>query len=132
MSDNDTTAESDASDWVAVRCIFRTEWDNERYSYEERITLWRTKSMDEAFARAEAEAFEYAAMLSTPPSSLTEYVHFAQAYSLSDAPSDGAEIFSLIRTSQLAPPDYLAAFFSTGTERQRTIDADGNVTHPPE
>jgi hypothetical protein len=36
-------------------------------------------------------------------------------------PADGAEIFSLMRDSDLAPEDYLDSFFDTGTEGQRTM-----------
>jgi hypothetical protein len=35
-------------------------------------------------------------------------------------PVDGAEVFSLMRDSQLAPAEYLDAFFDTGSERQQT------------
>jgi hypothetical protein len=48
-----------------------------------------------------------------------EYTGLAQAYKLFDPPVDGAEVFSLIRDSQLAPDDYLNTFFDTGSERQQ-------------
>lgn len=113
----------ESSGWVAVRCIFRSELDGTS-QYEERITLWRTTSMDEAIARAEADAHEYVALLSTPPADPHEYVGLAQAYLLADTPGDGAEVFSLIRDSDLTPEDYLDAFFDTGAERQRSGIAD--------
>lgn len=37
------------------------------------------------------------------------------------APRDGAEVFSLMRDSDLEPDDYLDAFFSTGNERQGDV-----------
>ncbi|ROP44674.1 hypothetical protein [Pseudokineococcus lusitanus] len=117
-----------SSGWVAVRCIFHSELDGTGM-YEERVTLWRTSSMDEAVERAEAEAHEYAAILSTPPADPTEYVGLAQAYLLSDTPGDGAEVFSLIRGSDLEPEDYLDTFFDTGTERQHDV---GDPAEPGE
>lgn len=94
-----------------MRCVFREFRDGGQF-YEERVTLWRASSLDEGIARAEAEASEYAEDLSV------EYVGFAQAYLLSDEVGDGAEVFSLIRGSELEPEDYLDAFFDSGTERQ--------------
>jgi hypothetical protein len=47
-----------------------------------------------------------------------DYTGLAQA-SLYNPPSDGAEVFSLIRDSQLSPDDYLNTFFDTGSERQQ-------------
>ena len=116
-------AERESSEpWYAVRCVFRTT-ENKPWgptdltagtgAYEERITLWRASSADEAIARAELEANEYAATLGN------QYVDFAQAYHLSDLPADGAEVFSLIRYSSLQTDAYLDHFFDTGEERQQ-------------
>lgn len=47
--------------WFAVRCVF--EWPSEAgesRTYEERLTLWRARSLDEAISKAESEAAEYA------------------------------------------------------------------------
>lgn len=107
--------------WYAVRCVFRTTahkpWgptDLTRTSaYEERVTIWTASSADEAIARAEAEAREYAETLGD------EYLGLAQSYHLSDSPGDGAEVFSLIRDSDLEPDDYLDHYFDSGSERQQ-------------
>jgi hypothetical protein len=82
--------------------------------YEERITLWRASSFDEAMARAEGEALEYANGIGG------EYLRLAQAYQMYDPPADGAEVFSLLRASHLAATEYLDSFFDTGTERQQS------------
>lgn len=88
--------------------------------YEERITLWRSVSVREAVEQSENQAREYAAVLGA------QYLNFAQAYQLSDDPSSqGAEIFSLLRTSALPPEQYLSQFFDTGSESQRPLDAEG-------
>lgn len=113
-----------SSGWFAVRCVFRSGWplptsSEEDPCYEERITVWRACDIDEAIAKAEAEAISYAAVIEAAPS---EYLGLAQAYQLFDAPDhDGAEVFSLIRDSRLSGPAYLDAYFDTGHERQRTI-----------
>ena len=107
-----------AMSWYAVRCIFAKGWPPEEPSrYEERITLWRASSADEAIARAEAEAREYAATIYEAPD---EFLGLAQSYQLSDEPGDGAEVFSLIRDSELSSETYLDTFFATGRERIAT------------
>jgi hypothetical protein len=95
--------------WYSVRCVFF----HEESHYEERITLWNVDSFDEAIKRAETEAREYAANLGAP------YLGLAQAYWLPDEPRDGAEVFSLIRASDLEPAAYLNGFFDTGEELQQ-------------
>jgi hypothetical protein len=102
----------DDSRWYAVRSLFSTAGDAEN-SYEERITLWRAGSSDEALEKAAAEAEEYAEFAGA--SYLSD---FGQAYELADAPPrNGAEVFSLTRASALPPRPYLERFFDTGDER---------------
>ena len=115
--------EADTQDpvWFAVRCVFRTGWaarEQARPVYEERVTLWRAASVEEAVSRAETEARAYAATIEEAPD---EYLGLAQAYRLEEAPTDGSELFSLLRESDLAPQDYLDAFFDTGSERTREL-----------
>lgn len=98
--------------------MFQTPHE-ECFSYEERVTLWRADDFDEAIALAEEEASECAASVSDE-SSRTEYVGLAQSYWLADELGQGAEVFSLIRESALPVDEYLARFFSTGNEHQRT------------
>ncbi|SRR6266508_2169126 len=96
-------------DWFAVRHVIENEG-----AFEERVTLWRACSEDEAIARAEAEAAEYTAVVGGNALGLF------QCYRLPEAPADGQEAFSLIRRSDLAAEQYLDAFFDTGQELQRT------------
>ena len=100
--------------WYAVRSLFRFS-SEEDDSYEERITLWTAGSLDDALAKAEIEAREYAEF-----AGVTYLADFGQAYHLADAPPrDGAEVFSLIRDSALPAKAYVDRFFSTGQERQQ-------------
>jgi hypothetical protein len=46
------------------------------------------------------------------------YLGLAQAYRLADDVGHGAEVYSLIRDSDLEPEAYLDAYFDTGAERQ--------------
>jgi hypothetical protein len=101
--------------WFSVRCLFRLNAEAPA-TYEERITLWRASSPEEAVTLAEAEASEYAADVTG------EYLGLAQAYSLADEPGHGAELFSLLRDSQLQPAAYLNAFFDTGDEHQGALE----------
>jgi len=96
----------------SVRCLFAYEG-----GYEERITLWRADSFAAAIALAEQEAEEFAERVEMP------YVGLAQCYHLFEDPAaQGAEVYSLMRNSDLAPDDYIDAFFDTGTERQRNFE----------
>jgi hypothetical protein len=107
-----------ATAWYSVRCVFRCGWPPKfaGKAYEERITLWRAGSSEEAIERAEAEAAEYASAIGEAPDT---YLDFAQAYWLFDEPGDGAEIFSLVRESNRKPQAYVTRFFDTGKERER-------------
>lgn len=111
-------------DWYAVRCVFRSAWSEESeglppdvHLYEERVTLWRASSLEEAIALAEAEAVEFA-------DREDEYLGLAQAVPLYDEPGHGAEVFSLMRSSRLDPDAYLDAFFDTGDERPHVIEVE--------
>ena len=116
-----------SSGWFAVRCLFRNGWpapapdDPPGHHYEERITIWRANSADEAIAKAEAEAEDYAGAIIEAPS---EFLGLSQSFELFDNPDmDGAEVFSLLRRSTLEPDDYLLTFFNTGEEHQTHIAA---------
>lgn len=104
--------------WFSVRCVFRVGPDPRDQSYEERLTLWRAESFDQAITLAEAEALGYAAEQTD-----TTFAGLAQAYRMFDAPEHGAEIFSLIRDSELTRQAYLTAYFDTGQERQGDVRA---------
>ena len=97
--------------WYSVRCHFRID---ERH-YEERITVWQAIGFDEAIDLAEAEAEAY-------PDG--EYLGSCDCFHLSDAgmqASQGAEIYSLVRASELDPDTYLRTFFFTGSERSAEV-----------
>jgi hypothetical protein len=100
-----------------VRTVIR--WANRpnqsrEFIYEERITAWNAESIDAAIDEAEQEVKEYAG-------EDAEALDLIQAYWLFDEIGlipQGTEVFSLLRESDLAPSDYLTAFFDTGGERQ--------------
>jgi hypothetical protein len=95
--------------WYGVRCVFR----HRRLGvYEERVTLWTACSSDEAITRAEAEAVEYCEGLDG-----TEYTGFAESFRMYGMPEEGAEVFSLMRESDLPAGAYVGKFFATGRER---------------
>ncbi|MCB7136333.1 DUF4288 domain-containing protein [Cellulosimicrobium marinum] len=105
--------------WYGVRCVFRHRGleDGTDRVYEERVTVWTAERFDDAIARAETEAREYAADVGA------KYLGLAQAYQSDDVPGDGAEVFSLMRTSRLKSGRYLDTFFDTGAERQGSLRA---------
>ena len=100
-----------ADHWFGVRCIFRHA---DLGAYEERVSTWPAASFAEAIAAAEAEATTYASALDD-----VEFTGLTQAFQMFEAPGRGAEIFSLMRKSELDPDSYLTTFFDTGRELQR-------------
>lgn len=97
--------------WFGVRCVFAwSGWDGT--PFEERITLWRARSLDHAIELAEREAGEYAERHGL------ERLPLSQAYAIAEEGGirSGMEVFSLLRDSDLAPGQYISTFFSTGTE----------------
>lgn len=101
----------DGLEWFGVRCVFAwSGWDGR--PFEERITLWRARSLSHAVELAEQEASGYAKMNGL------ERLSLAQAFAVTEGTEigSGTEVFSLLRDSDLAPEKYLSAFFSTGRE----------------
>jgi hypothetical protein len=89
--------------------------------YEERITLWRARDFDHAIELAEEEAAQYCDG-SADGDLPVQYVHLAQAYRFDDEPGAGAEVFSLIRDSDLGPDEYIDRYFDTGEEHSDSTD----------
>jgi hypothetical protein len=103
--------------WFTVRSIYRFKgFTDHSELYEERVVLFKADDIDSAIAKAEAEAAEYVEHLDG------EVLPLFQAHWLFDDPADGSEIFSLMRSSDLTPNDYLDQFFDTGKERQQPMD----------
>lgn len=102
--------------WYSVRCVFKMQKrlnGAKRHLYEERITIWRATSFEDAIERSEREAAAYA------ESTGSEYTGLAQVFHLYPARlSPGSEVFSLMRESNLTPEKYLDRFFDTGDERE--------------
>ena len=106
--------ERDESRWFSTRCVFR--WSHPE-TYEERITIWRARDIDEAIDLGEAEAILYADRFGL------NFLEIVQAYEIAVGALDaGAEVFSLLRDNQMDAEDYVTAFFDTGSERQRKSD----------
>lgn len=102
----------DGLGWFGVRCVFRWIGQADK-PYEERITLWRAASAAQAIKLAGREARDYAI------DNGFEHLDFAQAYALDgDRITQGTEVFSLLRDSELKPESYLDSFFDTGGEHQ--------------
>jgi hypothetical protein len=102
--------------WYGVRCLFRWRtWDGK--PYEERITLWRAHSLDQAIELAEEDAADYA------DRNEIDYLHLSQAYALDPGSriESGLEVFSLLRDSALPPQEYLDRFYDTGTEHTQSL-----------
>jgi hypothetical protein len=87
-------------------------------AFEERVTLWHAASAEDAIARAESEAAEYTNTVGG------RALDLFQSYWLAYEPVHGAEVFSLIRRSELSPRAYLDTFFDTVEEYQQDARTD--------
>ncbi|WP_405887806.1 hypothetical protein OG762_14855 [Streptomyces sp. NBC_01136] len=76
------------------------------------MTLWTAGSPDQAIGWAEAEAREYCAALKD-----SDYTGFAEAFRMDGVPGEGAEVFSLMRESDLPSGAYMGKFYAPGRGR---------------
>ena len=85
--------------------------------YEERITLWKTGSANDAIAEAEKEAAVYAKECNC------EFIGLSQVYHIFDRNiTNGSEVFSLMREHNYSPNKYLDRYFDTGSEHQQNYE----------
>ncbi|PWJ51206.1 hypothetical protein SAMN06264364_12183 [Quadrisphaera granulorum] len=96
-----------------------------RDAYEERFTVWRAESMESAMALAEAEALEYAR---ESDAGEVTFLGLLQGYRMEGEPGHGAEVFSLVRSSDLGTREYLDRFFDTGDEHQSVLRSEAGET----
>ncbi len=110
----DVSSSEDPLNWYSVRCHFRVDESH----YEERITVWQAVGFDDAIDLAEVEAETYAKQIDG------EYLGSCDCFHLPDTgmtASQGSEIYSLVRASDLDPDTYLRTFFFTGSERSAAV-----------
>ena len=104
-----------------IRCIFEhtpRHYNTLAHLYEERITVWVAESIDDALDLASTEAHKYC-----ENDEFVEFTGLSQAFWMFEPiESHGAEVFSLMRESNLEQEAYLNHFFSTGDERQQRSD----------
>jgi hypothetical protein len=101
--------------WYGAKCIFLHTGSESRPEqvYEERVILLRAESLDDAVARAEVMAGEYASDLEG-----CSYLGFVDVFHIFDENvGDGTEVYSLMRASELGRDEYLNRFHDSGTER---------------
>ncbi|MFD3726698.1 hypothetical protein [Streptomyces sp. NPDC058671] len=94
--------------WYGVRTFHRwLAWDNR--PYEERVVLFRARSLDEALELAERESAEYAG------ESAFAVLDMMQAYRISDVDEEvgaGTEVFSKLHVLDLPPSEFLDRYDS--------------------
>jgi hypothetical protein len=103
-----------ATNWYTVRTVVHRA---DASTYEERITLWRRDTADEAADAALAESAEHAADVGGVDCGLAQVFEprVEDIAGLRSAAS-GCEIFALARDSHLDRDKYLDTFFDTGHE----------------
>jgi hypothetical protein len=109
----------DGKIWFSARTVYEHDKPGDGL-FEERIVLLRAADFEEALERAEAEALRYAAEVGG------NYTGYVSVFEIAEEQlGDCAEVFSLMRDSDLAADDYIDHFFATGDERQAD-DGEGD------
>lgn len=106
--------------WYSAKCMFQHHAfgnagePGKLAVYEERIVLFRASSADEAIRLAESEASIYAR------DNHADYLGYVDVYQMFSAPfGSGTELYSLMRSSDLAPADFVTRYFDDGSQRSR-------------
>ncbi len=113
-------ASDDGKLWFSARTVYEHDRPGDGL-FEERIVVLRAGSFDEALERAAVEGAAYATAVGCV---YTGYVSVFEM--VEETLGDGAEVFSLMRDSDLAAEDYIDRFYTTGDER--SDDEDEEVT----
>jgi len=109
--------------WYSVKCLFHHPKLNDRgddFLYEERITLWKAASFEEAHGFAEKEAHIYAKENSCIFIKSTDSFHLFDAEII-----QGVEIYSTMRGSNLVPELYSKTFCVTERDRLLPLHPSG-------
>jgi hypothetical protein len=113
-----SAAKGDGKLWFTARTVYEHDETGDGL-FEERIVLIRAAGFEDALERAEAEARAYAEAVSCV------YTGYVSVFELVDEElDDGAEVFSLMRDSDLSAEEYIDRFFTTGDERSDDEDGD--------
>lgn len=105
--------------WYGAKTIYQvlglaSDGTNDNKLYEERVVILRAASFDDAIDKAEKEAGNYAAEREM------KYLGFVSVFKLFDEEiADGAEVYSLMRESELDANAYLDRFYDDGSERTK-------------
>jgi hypothetical protein len=104
----------EAQKWFAVQCFFVIEaggiTSDRGQMYEERITIWRAESPEEALEKGLEEADRYA----TDTRFAIERIHYARSVEMFDPPGEGTEVWSVMRDSWLPPKEYVERYVIEG------------------
>jgi hypothetical protein len=106
--------------WFAARTVYEHDQPGDGL-FEERIILVRAASFDEAMERAQAEAATYAEQVTC---AFTGYITVFEI--AEEQLSDGMEVFSVMRDSDLSAEDYIDRFYTTGDERSADDDENSD------
>ncbi|MEW1903111.1 hypothetical protein [Streptomyces sp. NPDC086147] len=94
--------------WYGARTFYRwATWENR--PYEERVVLFRARSLDEAVELAERESAEYAG------EGGFEVLGMVQVYRISDGDEEvgaGTEVFSRLHALDVPPDEFLDRYDS--------------------
>ena len=108
--------------WFGAKTLYR--WPDragrEGYVYEERVVILRARDQDDAIARAEEEAARYVKAVDEG----MEYMGSVNVYEMFDDVADGAEVFSLLRSTRLDPEAFLERYHDPDGLHSRPASGD--------
>lgn len=111
--------------WFGAKTLYRwpdsySKAGSRGYAYEERVIILRARGADEAIQRAEQEALRYAAAAGDE----TEYLGAVDVFEMFDGVEDGAEVFSLLRSTPLGPEAFLTRYHDPEGTHSRPFGGD--------
>ncbi|RYD35820.1 MAG: hypothetical protein EOP85_18725 [Verrucomicrobiaceae bacterium] len=104
--------------WYSVKCLLHHPTRvrvGETYLYEERITVWKASSFEEAEEKAKVEAQQYAAEADAVLVGPTDSFHLFDEQLV-----EGTEVYSTMRGSNFEPDSYENTFCITWGDRYRS------------
>lgn len=115
-------------DCYSAKCIFCSERIEDGKStrvFEERVVLLHANDFDDAFCKARDEAQSYAKQTDST------FLACIGVFLIQDPLVEGIDLFSMLRSSNLAPDEYLKAITATGIPRNSFLFQSGHGESDP-
>ena len=113
--------------WYAVRCLFSHPTranDADGNLYEERMTVWKCSSDEEAFVKATEEGKAYAKVADCIFIKATDSFHLFDKHI-----AESTEVWSTMRGSHMNPKHYESTYCTTPRDRYTPISIEHHASN---